>query len=110
MPRPARTLWVTRTYARRRHRSWMLSMTFASLGWGVWWVMLVLRRFAPELSISLAVPDAVSTGCALVGFLIAVLTLRARRSWLMFVAIPLLANASLFFMPWLALSVWRPES
>jgi hypothetical protein len=88
----------------------MLSMTLAALGWGVWWVMLVLRRLAPGLSISLAVPDAISTGFAAIGFLVAILTVRARRSWLLFVAIPLLANAGLFFMPWLAISIWPPRS
>ena len=38
----------------------------------------------------------------------AVLTLRAKRSWLFFAHIPLMANASLFAMPWLAREMWPP--
>ena len=110
MPRPARKLWVTRTYARRRHRSWMLSMTLASLGWGTWWVVFFLHRIVPDFTFALTVPDVISTTCGVLGFVVAVLTLRARRSWLVFAHIPLLANASLFFMPWLATEMWSPGS
>jgi len=85
-------------------------MTLASLGWGTWWVLLFLRRLAPSLSIGLAIPGAVSTTFAVLGFVVAVLTLRARRSWLVFAHIPLLANASLFFMPWLASEMWSQGS
>ncbi|MEW6073101.1 MAG: hypothetical protein AB1726_11000 [Planctomycetota bacterium] len=108
MPRPARPLWVPRTYARRRHRSWMLSMTLASLGWGTWWVLFLVHRLAPGFHVDLAVPSAVSLVFAALGFLVAVLTLRARRSWLLFAHIPLLANAALFLMPWFAAEMWSP--
>ena len=83
-------------------------MTLASLGWGTWWVILFLRRFAPDLTIGLAIPGAISTTFAILGFLVAVLTLRAKRSWLFFAHIPLMANASLFAMPWLAREMWPP--
>ena len=33
---------------------------------------------------------------------IAALTVRARRTWMVFVMVPLFANGSLFVMPWLA--------
>jgi len=85
----------------------MLSMTLASLGWGTWWLVFLLRRVAPEVSVGLAVPSAIATAFAVVGFVVAILTLRARRSWLLFVHIPLLANASLFFMPWMAAEMWE---
>jgi hypothetical protein len=88
----------------------MLSMTLASLGWGTWWVLFLLHRVAPTLEIGLAVPGAIATSFAVLGFVVAVLTLRARRSWLLFAHIPLLANASLFFMPWLAGEMWAPGS
>ena len=101
MPRPARQIWVTRTYARTRHRSWMLSMTFASLGWGTWWVLLLVKKLTGA-SPDLLIPSILSTIFAILGLLVAVVTLRGRRSWLLFVTIPVLANASLFFLPWLA--------
>jgi hypothetical protein len=102
MPRPARALWITRVYARRRHRSWHLSMILATLGWGTWWCVLFLHRLAPERAIPLALPAVVSTTAAVLGLAIALLTLRARRAWILFALVPLFANGSLLLVPWLA--------
>jgi hypothetical protein len=102
MPRPARALWVTRAYARRRHRSWHLSMILATLGWGTWWCVLFLHRFAPRVEVPLLLPSIASTLLAATGLVIAVLTLRARRAWILFALAPLFANASLLLVPWLA--------
>jgi hypothetical protein len=102
MARPARTLWITRAYARRRHRSWHLAMMLATLGWGTWWCVLFVRRLAPEREIPFFVPATISTTAALLGLLIAILTLRARRAWILFALVPLFANGSLLFVPWLA--------
>jgi hypothetical protein len=102
MPRPARALWIPRAYARRRHRSWHLAMSLATLGWGAWWCVLFLHRLAPERSIPLAIPGAISTVAAVLGLLIALFTLRARRAWILFALVPLFANGSLLFVPWLA--------
>lgn len=102
MPRTARAIWKPRTYARRRHRSWMLSMTLASFGWGTWWILLFVRRLAPGVEVGLTLPSVVSTVFALLGLGVAVLTIRAKKSWLIFTAVPLLANTSLLLMPWLA--------
>jgi hypothetical protein len=107
MARPARTLWITRAYARRRHRSWHLAMVLATLGWGAWWCVLLLHHFAPRLEVPLAVPAAVSTTAALLGLAVAVLTLRARRSWILFALVPLFANGSLLLVPWLAGDFFR---
>jgi hypothetical protein len=107
MPRPARTLWIQRTYARRRHRSWHLAMMLATVGWGTWWCVLLVHRLAPERELALALPAALSTTAALLGLLVAILTLRARRAWLLFALVPLFANGSLLFVPWLAESL-RP--
>jgi hypothetical protein len=79
----------------------MLSMTLASLGWGTWWVVLLLRRMF-DLTPGLTVPSFVSSVFAVAGLAVAVWCLRARRSWLLFVMIPFLANLALLFMPWLA--------
>ena len=81
-------------------------MTLASLGWGTWWIVLVLRKLAPGLAPGIVVPGAISTAFALLGLGVAVLTLRARRSWILFVTVPLFANLSLLVVPWLASEVW----
>ncbi len=81
-------------------------MTLASLGWGTWWVVLIVRKLAPGLTLGIVVPGAISTAFALLGLGVAVLTLRARRSWILFVTVPLFANLSLLVVPWLASEVW----
>jgi len=99
MVRPARSRWVPRAYARHRHRTWMRSMLLATTGWSVWWLHVLLLRFQPEL----APPHNL---CALLGalfggpgLLLAVWTLRAQASWLMFTAAPIFANGSLLVFP-----------
>ncbi len=91
----------------------MQSMSLAALGWGVWWVGLFLARFAPWLA-----PDflsgrtlitALSVLCALPGLLLAILTLRARRSWMPFALLAIFANGSLLLLPFL-LSGWEPPA
>jgi hypothetical protein len=101
MPRPARAIWVARTYARRRHRSWMLAMSLATVGWSAWWLALLLHRLDVGLAPGFRLTTAVSTSCAILGLGIAILTLRARRTWILFALFPLFANASLLGLPWL---------
>jgi len=79
----------------------MLSMTCASLGWGTWWLLLLAKKLAED-DPGIFLPGVVSTVFAVLGLGVALLTLRARRSWMLFALIPLLANASLLAMPWLA--------
>jgi len=86
----------------------MLSMTLASAGWGTWWVMAFVHRFAPSWQPGLAWPSALSTAFALTGLGIALLTLRARRSWILFALVPLLANGSLLLVPYLAEELLGP--
>src|SRR6185503_3956157 len=107
MPRPARAIWVPRAYSRRRHRSWHLAMILATLGWGTWWCVLFLHRFAPGFEFPLALPGSISTAAALLGLVVALLTLRARRAWVLFALVPLFANGSLLFMPWFASELVR---
>lgn len=80
----------------------MLSMTLASCGWGTWWVLLFVEKLFGWRPESLVVPGAISTVFAVAGLAVAVWCFRARRSWLLFVMIPVIANASLLFVPWLA--------
>ena len=77
----------------------MVSMTLASLGWGVWWITAFLMRFAP--SIAPSVEGAITVSCifASVGFLVALCTIRARLSWILITLVPLCANASLLLLP-----------
>lgn len=102
MPRPARTQWVKRNYARRRHRIWMYAMTLATIGWGCWWVALALKKLAPSLAPSFNQVATTASVFAIAGLALALLTVRAKRSWLLFAAVALFANASLLFLPWLA--------
>jgi len=85
----------------------MLSMTLASLGWATWWIVLLVRKLAPGVALGIGVPAAISTVFALLGLAVAVLTLRARRSWILFVTVPLVANATLLLVPWLAGGAWK---
>ena len=77
-------------------------MTFATLGWGTWWVLLFVHKLVPERELGLFVPSVVSTTFAVLGLGLALLTVRARRSWILFVLVPVFANAGLLFVPWLA--------
>ena len=81
-------------------------MTLASLGWGTWWIVLFLRKLAPDIAPGILVPSVISTVFAVLGLSVAVLTFRARRSWMLFVTIPLVANVSLLCIPWLAGELW----
>jgi len=76
-------------------------MMLATLGWGTWWCVLLVRRLAPAREIPLALPASISTAAAVLGLVIAILTLRARRGWILFALVPLFANGSLLFVPWL---------
>jgi hypothetical protein len=101
MARPLRAAWKVRTVVRRRHRTWMVSMCFASLGWGSWWVSVFLMRYFPSVAPAIATTGWFAGTFAAFGFLVAVFTVRARSSWLLFTLVPIFANASLFLVPWL---------
>lgn len=79
-----------------------MSMTFASLGWGTWWVLLFAKALVGVRPASLFVPGLISTAFAILGLAFALWCVRATRAWMLFVAIAILANTSLLFVPWLA--------
>jgi len=88
----------------------MLAMTLASLGWGAWWIALLLRRLMPDLTEGWPLAflaSVVGFGFGVLGLLVALVTVRSQRSWMLFVMIPLLANASLIVMPWLVREILR---
>lgn len=74
-------------------------MCLASLGWGSWWVTVFLMRYFPHHAPGLATTEWFAGTFAAFGFLVAVFTIRGRRTWLLFTLVPLLANASLFLVP-----------
>jgi hypothetical protein len=71
MARPLRLQWKVRTLVRRRHRTWVHSMTLATLGWGVWWFAILLHKFVPGLSPGLGATYVVTCALAGVGFVLA---------------------------------------
>ncbi len=84
-----------RTHVRRRHRTWIASMTLATAGWAVVWTTLFLRRFAPGWAPEMVHAWWIALIFALPGLFLALFTVRARLIWVLLAAVPLFANASL---------------
>lgn len=104
--RPLRNSLHIRRVVRRRHRTWMISMTFASLGWASWWVTAALLHWKPLWAPSIDVTDQLAITFALLGFVAALLSVRARLAWLIVVGVPLFANLSVLLIPF-TLNTWR---
>lgn len=77
-------------------------MVLATAGWGVWWLTIVLSRWAPESAPSPLTAAWVGFAFAAVGIFLAIFTLRARPVWVLLAAVPMFANGSLMFLPWVA--------
>src|SRR5262245_31066644 len=107
MARPLRRLYPIAPITRRRHRTWMVAMTFATAGAGVWGIGLVWMRVAPQTAPSFGGTFTLSSAFAVPGFILALLTLRARLSWLLLTLVPLLANGMLIVLPYLAMHLRR---
>jgi len=101
MARPLRNLYPKTLHIRRRHRTWMGAMICASLAWGVWWVALALSHWMPEWLPSLKLLGVLSSLPALVGLLLAIVTIRARDIWIALASIPITANGAVLTLPWL---------
>jgi hypothetical protein len=84
----------------------MISMTFASLGWASWWVTAALLHWKPLWAPSIDVTDQLAITFALLGFVAALLSVRARLAWLIVVGVPLFANLSVLLIPF-TLNTWR---
>jgi hypothetical protein len=84
-----------RIHVRRRHRTWILSMTLATAGWAVVWTAVFLRRYVPSIAPELVVAWWIALLFALPGLFLALFTVRARLIWVLLAAVPLFANASL---------------
>ena len=79
----------------------MGAMVCASLAWGVWWVALALSHWMPEWLPSLKLLGVLSSLPALVGLLLAIVTIRARDIWIALASIPITANGAVLTLPWL---------
>jgi hypothetical protein len=73
----------------------MTSMTLATLGWGVIWVALCLKRWAPEWSPGPEVAFGTASAFAIVGLGFGLFSLRAKLAWILITAAPIFANTSL---------------
>ena len=76
-------------------------MVLATCGWTTWWTTLLLARIAPTLALPEAPVFVVSSAFAVSGLLLALWTIRAEKSWILFTSVPLLANSTLLMLPWL---------
>lgn len=99
MARPLRNLWRDRVHVRRRHRTWVQAMVLASCGWGLWWALFLWWSLAPGSAPSIAAGRWLTLPFALAGLLLSVWGFRAKSSWLLLLAVPLVANATLCFAP-----------
>jgi len=99
MVRPLRNQWRVRTMVRRRHRTWVASMVFATFGWAVWWMTAALLRYAPDWTPSFVVVSWTASIFATMGLLLALFTVRGQRNWALLALVPLFANGSLLALP-----------
>ena len=80
----------------------MMSMTLATLALGVWAIAVVFVRVAPSHAPSFTLVFLAASLFAVPGFVLGLLTVRAKLSWLLFASVPLFANLMLLVLPWLA--------
>jgi hypothetical protein len=98
--RPLRKLYPLQRMTRRRHRTWMVSMTLATLAMAVWGLTVLMMRYFPDSTPSFGAVFALACLFAVPGFLLGLFTVRARFAWLMFAMVPLFANGMALFLPW----------
>jgi hypothetical protein len=99
MPRPERKFTTIRRVVRRRHRTWMLSMTLATLGWGTVWLTVVLLAVAPAWAPGVGATYTTAGIFALCGIACGLFTIRAKLAWILITLVPLFANGSLLLLP-----------
>lgn len=107
MARPLRNLSRTPTVTRRRHRTWVMSTTLATLGFAVWGAIVVWMRIDRASAPSLESAFLASSCFTLPGLVLGVLTIRAKVSWLLFALVPIALNAMLLVLPWIL--IWLRE-
>lgn len=107
MARPLRNLYHVPVVARRRHRTWMMSMILATAGLAVWGATVVWMRADRASAPSLETAFLVSSLFSLPGWILGMLTIRAKRSWFLFALVPIAFNTMLLALPWIL--IWLRE-
>ncbi|HTF87108.1 MAG TPA: hypothetical protein VK843_01780 [Planctomycetota bacterium] len=107
MARPLRNLYRVPVVARRRHRTWMMSITLATAGLAVWGATVVWMRADRPSAPSLEMAYLLSSLFSLPGWILGLLTIRAKRSWLWFAMVPIAFNTMLLVLPWIL--IWLRE-
>jgi len=74
-------------------------MSLATLGWGLWWIALGVRRWLPGFFPGLTWVWAITGVIALIGLVLAVFTIRARLIWVLLAGVPVFANGTLLLLP-----------
>lgn len=80
-------------------------MTLATVAMAIWGLTLLMWRFAPGSGPPGRLSWFVASLFAAPGFLLGLATVRAKRSWFLVALVPILANAMLLGLPWVALQL-----
>ncbi len=99
MARPLRRLYPLQRMTRRRHRTWMVSMTLGTGAIAVWGIAVVGLRIEPSWVPDFWVVFALASLFAVPGLLLGLWTIRSKFAWLMFALVPVCLNGMLIVMP-----------
>ncbi len=82
-------------------------MTLATAGFAIWGATVVWMRAHRASAPSLEAAFLLSSLFSMPGLILGLLTLRAKRSWLLFALVPIAFNTMLLVLPWLL--IWLRE-
>ena len=82
-------------------------MCLATAGFAVWGATLVWMRADRPSAPSLEAAFLVSSLFTIPGVILGLLTVRAKRSWILFALVPILFNSMLLVLPWML--IWLRE-
>ncbi len=82
-------------------------MTLATAAFAVWGAVVVWMRIDRPSAPRLETAFLVSSCFSLPGWVLGLLTVRARRSWFLFALVPIALNTMLLLLPWLL--IWLRE-
>ena len=84
-----------------------MSMCLATAGFAVWGATVVWMRADRSSAPSLETAFLVSSLFTMPGVILGLLTMRAKRSWMLFALVPIAFNTMLLVLPWLL--IWLRE-
>jgi hypothetical protein len=100
MARPLRRLYPVPGFQRRRHRSWIASMTCATLSLVVIGIDHAWEHWSHGPGVATAWLAVIVTTISLPGLYFGFMTLRGKLAWIAYAAVPLAANALVLALPW----------